>query len=123
MNMQVLELFLAIFLITLSLFFLIKRKMHFKPSCRNSIIGGSFSGFSAGLLGKGGAIRGLTMAAFNLEKSIFIATSAFIDLMIDATRTVVYYENGYMNKELLIYLPFLLVIGFTGSYLGKKILN
>lgn len=63
------------------------------------------------------------MAAFNLEKSIFIATSACIDLMIDATRTVVYYENGYMNKELLIYLPFLLVIGFSGSYLGKKILN
>ena len=123
MNMQALELFLAIFLIALSLFFLIKLKMHFKPNHRNSIIGGSLSGFSAGLLGTGGAIRGLTMAAFNLEKSIFIATSACIDLMIDATRTVVYYENGYMNKGLLIYLPFLLVIGFTGSYLGKKILN
>jgi len=121
--MQLLELFLAIFLIGLSLFFLIRRKMHFKPNRRNSIIGGSLSGFSAGLLGTGGAIRGLTMAAFNLEKSVFIATSAGIDLMIDATRTVVYYENGYMRKDLLIYLPFLLVIGFTGSYIGKKILN
>lgn len=123
MNMQLLELFLAIFLIGLSLFFLIKRNMHFKPNRRNSIIGGSLSGFSAGLLGTGGAIRGLTMAAFNLEKSVFIATSACIDLMIDATRTVVYFENGYMRKDLLIYLPFLLVIGFAGSYLGKKILH
>lgn len=123
MNMEVLELFLAIFLIVLSLFFLVKRKMHFKPNHRNSIIGGSLSGFSAGLLGTGGAIRGLTMAAFNLEKSIFIATSACIDLMIDTTRAVVYYENGYMNKKVLIYLPLLLVIGFSGSYLGKKNLN
>ena len=38
MNMQALELFLAIFLIALSLFFLIKLKMHFKPNHRNSII-------------------------------------------------------------------------------------
>lgn len=123
MNIRLLELILAIFLIGLSLFFLIKRKTHFKASHKNSIIGGSLSGFSAGLLGTGGAIRGLTMAAFNLEKSVFIATSACIDLMIDATRTVVYYQNGYMDKKLFIYIPFLLVIGFTGSYLGKKILH
>ena len=35
MNLQALELFLAIFLIALSLFFLIKLKMHFKPNHRN----------------------------------------------------------------------------------------
>ncbi len=123
LNTRLLELILAIFLIVLSLFFLIKRNMKFKPNQRNSIIGGGLSGFSAGLLGTGGAIRGLTMAAFNLEKTVFIATSACIDLMIDATRTVVYFENGYMDKKLLIYLPFLLIIGFVGSFLGKKILD
>jgi hypothetical protein len=47
------------------------------------------SGFSAGLLGAGGAIRGLTMAAFNLEKSKFVTTSAMINFMIDSIRTVV----------------------------------
>jgi len=122
-NIRLLELILAVFLIGLSLFFLIWNKTHFKANHRNSIIGGGLSGFSAGLLGTGGAIRGLTMAAFNLEKSVFIATSACIDLMIDATRTVVYYQNGYMDRKLFIYIPFLLVIGFTGSYLGKKILH
>ncbi|MEZ5050309.1 MAG: hypothetical protein R2766_11740 [Saprospiraceae bacterium] len=41
-----------------------------------------FQGFFCWTLGTGGAIRGLTMAAFNLEKSVFIATSA-VDMMID----------------------------------------
>ena len=96
--------------------------MSVRPNRENAIIGGSFSGLSAGLLGTGGAIRGLTMAAFNLEKSVFIATSAFIDFMIDLSRTFVYYNNGYIHKHDLIYVPFLLVIGIIGSFIGKKIL-
>lgn len=117
-----LEIFLGIFLIALSLLFIIKRNLSIRPNRKNAIIGGSFSGFSAGLLGTGGAIRGLTMAAFNLEKSVFIATSACIDFMIDLSRTFVYYNNGYIHKHDLMYVPFLLVIGIIGSYIGKKIL-
>jgi uncharacterized membrane protein YfcA len=77
---------------------------------------------SQGLLGTGGAIRGLTLAAFNLEKSVFIATSAFIDFLIDTTRVFVYYGNGYIHQHDLKYVPFLFVIGILGSYLGKRIL-
>lgn len=117
-----LEIFLGIFLVGLSLFFLIKSKIIILPNNKNAIIGGSFSGFSAGLLGTGGAIRGLTMAAFNLEKSVFIATSAFIDFMIDFSRTFVYYNNGYIHNHDLKYVPFLLVIGLIGSFIGKEIL-
>ena len=62
------------------------------------------------------------MAAFNLEKSVFIATSAAIDMMIDLTRTIVYYENGYINTKTLIYIPFLFAIGLIGSYIGKRLL-
>ena len=104
------------------MFFLIKSKIVVHPKNKNAIIGGSLSGFSAGLLGTGGAIRGLTMAAFNLEKSVFIATSAFIDFMIDFSRTFVYYNNGYIHAHDLKYIPFLLVIGFIGSFIGKKVL-
>ena len=118
-----LEIFLGLFLIGLSLIFLIKSKIVFAANKKNAIIGGSLSGFSAGLLGTGGAIRGLTMAAFNLEKSVFIATSAFIDFMIDFSRTFVYYNNGYIHKHDLKYIPFLLVIGLVGSFLGKRILT
>ena len=62
------------------------------------------------------------MAAFNLKKSVFIATSAFIDFMIDFSRTFVYYNNGYIHKHDLIYVPFLLIIGLLGSFAGKKLL-
>lgn len=118
-----LELFLAVFLIVLALVFLIKKELIILPNKKNAIIGGSLSGFSAGLLGTGGAIRGLTMAAFNLEKNMFIATSAFIDFLIDFSRTFVYYFNGFIHKDDLIYVPFLLVIGFIGTVIGKKILD
>ena len=117
-----LELLLGIFLLSLSGLFLMKKDLVIDPSKKNSVIGGALSGFSAGLLGTGGAIRGLTMAAFNMEKSVFIATSAFIDFMIDFSRTIVYYKNGYIHDHDLIYVPFLLVIGMLGTYIGKKIL-
>lgn len=113
---------LGIFLVVFSLLFLIKKEIVVLPNKRNAVIGGTLSGFSAGLLGTGGAIRGLTMAAFNLEKHAFIATSAFIDFMIDFSRTFVYYNNGYIGNQELTYLPFLFAIGLIGTYLGKRIL-
>ncbi|WP_282121797.1 sulfite exporter TauE/SafE family protein [Algibacter mikhailovii] len=122
-NNSYLELFLGLFLVILALLFLIKKELIINPVRRNAIIGGSLSGFSAGLLGTGGAIRGLTMAAFNLEKNVFIATSSFIDFLIDFSRTFVYYYNGFIHKHDLIYVPFLLVIGIVGTVIGKKILN
>ena len=120
---NLLEISLGIFLVALSFLFLYKKNLIIKPNRNNAVTGGILSGFSAGLLGTGGAIRGLTMAAFNLEKSVFIATSAFIDFLIDFTRTFVYYKNGYITKTELTYLPFLIVIGFAGTFIGKKILH
>lgn len=122
LNSYILEIVLGIFLIGFSSLFLFKNNITISPNKRNALIGGSFSGFSAGLLGTGGAIRGLTMAAFNLDKSVFIATSAFIDFMIDFSRMFVYYNNGYIHKHDLKYVPFLFVIGLLGSFVGKKIL-
>ena len=123
MNSDFLEVFLGVFLVVFSLVFIIKSNLSIAANKKNAIIGGSLSGFSTGLLGTGGAIRGLTMAAFNLEKSVFIATSAFIDFMIDFSRTIVYYKNGYIHQHDLKYVPFLFVIGLLGSFIGKKILN
>ena len=74
----------------------------------------------AGLIGTGGAIRGITLAAFGLEKNIFIATSALIDIGVDTSRAVVYISQGYFQKEHLIFIPFLIIIAILGSYLGKR---
>lgn len=117
------QVILGSFLIVFSLLFLIKKKLIIKPNLKESLIGGSLSGFTAGLLGTGGAIRGITMAAFNLEKNAFIATSAAIDFAIDFTRTVVYFKNGYIHQHDLIYIPFLFLIGLIGTYIGKYVLQ
>jgi len=105
------------------LFFIIETKKTLLPTTKNAVLGGVFSGFSAGLMGTGGAIRGLTMAAFNLEKNVFIATSATIDLMIDASRTVVYAQNGYVTQDIIYAIPVLIGISLLGSGLGKLLLR
>lgn len=122
-NSHLLELFLAVFLIFISLVFMVFKNLALKPTLLNSIGGGALSGIAAGLLGTGGAIRGLTLAAFNLEKEVFIATSAMIDLAIDLSRGVVYFSNGYMHKHDLYLIPILLVVSIIGTYAGKKILQ
>ena len=63
------------------------------------------------------------MAAFNLEKNAFIATSAIIDFFVDFSRTIVYFINGFITKEILIYIPFLVVISIVGTYIGKLLLK
>jgi len=118
-----LEIALAVFLIVLSLVFIVFRNLVVKPTKTNSFVGGGLSGFIAGLLGTGGAIRGITLAAYNLEKDAFIATSALIDFVIDFSRSGVYFYNGYLHKHDIYLIPFLLLVGFIGTWIGKKILN
>lgn len=114
---------LGIFLVVLSLAFLIFKKLAVKPTAKSAFIGGTLSGLSAGILGTGGAIRGITLSAFKMNKDKFIATSAVIDLGVDFSRTIVYYFNGYMRKDLLYLIPILIVVGIAGTWSGKLILN
>ncbi|MHA7059866.1 sulfite exporter TauE/SafE family protein [Aquimarina sp. M1] len=122
-NPKTLTWFLGFFLVGLSLLFLIFTNLKIRSTKKNAILGGSLSGLSAGLLGTGGAIRGITMTAFKMNKDKFIATSAVIDLGVDFSRTVVYYFNGYMNQEILYLIPFLIAVSILGTWIGKKILN
>ena len=74
----------------------------------------------AGLVGTGGAIRGLTLSAFRVDKAVFLATSALIDLGVDATRFGVYVVQDYLaSDDLMLAIPLLLVSG-AGSYIGKN---
>lgn len=120
---EILGIAIAIFLIITSLTFLIFKQLEVKPTLANSIGGGVLSGLIAGVLGTGGAIRGITLAAFNMKTEVFIATSAIIDLGIDASRSVVYTLNGYVHYHDLYLIPILLVVSILGTYIGKKILE
>jgi len=122
-NPAILTLVLGIFLVAFALLFLINKNLKVGPTKKNAFIGGSLSGLFAGVLGTGGAIRGATMTAFNLNKEKFIATSAIIDLGIDLSRSIIYTYNGYVHKHDLYLIPILIGVSIVGTYLGKKVLD
>lgn len=113
---------LAVFIIISSVTLFIFKNITIRPSIKNSVIGGVLSGGIAGLLGTGGAIRGITLTAFKLKPEIFIATSAIIDLGVDASRSVVYCANGFVHAKDLYLLPPLVLAAILGTYIGKLIL-
>lgn len=118
-----LEIALAVFLILMSIVFLIFKSFTIKPTTTNSILGGIFSGGIAGLIGTGGAIRGMTLTSFRLQSEVFIATSAIIDFGVDAGRSIIYWGNGYIHTHDLFLIPFLIVASIVGTFIGKKILE
>jgi uncharacterized membrane protein YfcA len=117
------ELFMNIMLVFFAFFLVYKINSPLEQNDKNLIIGGISSGFLAGLIGTGGALRGLTLAAFNLPKNIYISTSAIIDLGVDLSRSIVYIYNGYFLTKYIIYIPFLILISVLGSWIGKIILT
>lgn len=120
---EILQIAVGIFLIVVAITFLIFKTLKLRSNAATSISGGVLSGFLAGLLGSGGPIRGLTLAAYNLRKEVFIATSAFIDLGIDLSRSVVYISNGFVHRDQLYLVAILIGVGFFGTWIGKKILD
>ena len=123
LQFQYAELALGIFLILFSGFVFMYPAFRVSTTKASAISGGTVAGFLAGLIGTGGAIRGMSLAAFNLEKNTFIATSAAIDFFVDASRTVIYFANGYFDWKYLSYIPFLFGAAFLGSYAGKVLLK
>ena len=79
--LQYLELILGVFLLLFGSFVMMYPSFRLSQDRVSAVTGGSVAGFLAGLIGTGGAIRGMSLAAFDLEKSTFIATSAGIDFL------------------------------------------
>ncbi len=123
MDVRWLELALAVFLISLSILLLLTQHLAVAPTRTNSFLGGSLSGLLAGLVGTGGAVRGATLAAFQLEKDVFIATSAIIDLGVDVSRSAVYAWQGYVQAEHLYLVAALVGVSWLGTWIGKKVLT
>jgi uncharacterized membrane protein YfcA len=118
----IIEMAMSVVVLAIAVYMIFNQRMLFSKSNTNLIVGGTVSGFLAGLVGTGGAIRGLTLAAFELEKNAFVATSAIIDLGVDTSRAGIYIWNGYFQSEHIKLIPMLIAIAFAGSYIGKLIL-
>lgn len=114
---------LDIVLVCLAIYLIMNFDKKLTPSVGNLVVGGSASGFMAGFVGTGGAIRGIVLAAFGLPKEVYITTSALIDLGVDLSRSIIYVRSGYFPPTLLFLIPFLVAISFLGGYLGKVLLR
>jgi len=116
---QLLAMVLGALLVVLGTVLLIRSEWKVRATNGNAVVGGVISGAIAGLAGTGGAVRGITLAAFGLTKNAFVSTSAWIDMGVDLSRSVVYASQGFMTAGVLAYLPAMAVASFAGSYLGK----
>ena len=110
-------------MIAFSVLFYCKPLIKLSPDKLNAVSAGGITGFLAGVIGTGGAIRGLALAAFDLEKGVFVATSAAIDSGVDFSRMIVYLQANFLLPAFYWYIPGLLVVAFAGSYVGKIALN
>lgn len=112
------------FLIVYSIYSLVNPDFGIQKSKTNAIVGGSLSGFLSGLIGLGGAVRSAFLVAFSLPKEIYVATSAVIAFVIDATRIPTYLATkAVQDKSSYLLLPFLCVLAYLGVRTGKIFLK
>ncbi len=114
---------LGMFLIFYSIHSLWKEDFRVKASTLNSLIGGGLSGFLAGLIGTGGALRGVFLTGFGLAKEKYIASAAAIALAVDITRLPLYLSQGFLKNQYFWYIPILFVLALAGSFAGKQIVK
>jgi uncharacterized protein len=123
-NPDLLKRLLGIFLLLYVAYLFIKQKWKIPRTKVTSAVGGSLSGFFAGIFGVGGAIRGVFLSAYDLPKEMYLFTAGMIALFIDLTRTAKYLMGGMtLSHYLWILLLFLIPLSLLGAYLAKKIVK
>lgn len=120
---SLLKIILGIFLSLFALYALWKPTLRVNASPLVARIGGAISGFTAGLIGTWGVLRGAFMTIFWLEKERYIATIASIALLVDITRIPVYFGQWFLSRKNYVYIPILFLIAWIGSYIWKRIVN
>ena len=120
----VLSRILAAFFLAYVIFIIIKPNWKLIESYPIATIGGTLSGFFAGIFGVGGAIRGIFLSAFNLPKEAYLFTAGAISAVIDITRISKYVVDGIrIDNYILIGMILFIPASFIGAYLGYKIVN
>ncbi len=118
-----LKFFLGIFIVSLSLIFFFKQKIIKGLSLTSARVVVGLSGFIIGLLGTGGALRGIALTSLQIEKNSFVALSAGIDLGGDLLRSSIYLYHRYFEWSHWFYIPMLMLAAYVGSLAGKLFLG
>ncbi|MBU4535957.1 MAG: sulfite exporter TauE/SafE family protein [Euryarchaeota archaeon] len=122
-NQDILKLSLGLFLIFYVIWSRFRSDFKVPPTRINTTLGGGLSGFLAGLIGTGGALRAAFLTGLGLKKEVYLATAAAIALGVDMTRLPIYLSQSFLPEELFILIPFLVVTALAGSYTGKKLVS
>ncbi len=123
-QIEMIKTVLGVFLVAYAFYSFLEPRFDIKKTRANAAVGGSLSGFLAGLIGLGGAIRGAFLVAFDLPKEVYVATSAAIALVIDVTRIPTYVlTKTVQGSTSYILLSFLCVMAYLGTATGKRLLE
>ncbi len=120
-DQDILKRIIGLFLCTLIITSYKQIHWKFKKKERTALFGGSVSGFFAGLTGIGGALRAAFLSVFDLSKTAFISTLAFIAIITDTARLIVYSPTAKTFPEslwqtLIICIP----VSFFGVWIAQK---
>ena len=99
------------------------RGLRLRPTAPAMAVGGAVSGFLAGLIGTGGALRGAFLSAFQLPRDSYLANAALIALAVDLTRLPVYFGQGFSRSVPWTYYPLLVGIAWIGAFVGRRLIT
>ena len=119
----IIELSFGIFLLAYVAGSLSSMRLRLRKSSATLMGGGIFSGFIAGFIGTGGAIRSACLMVFDLPKEAYIGTSAAIALVVDATRVPVYLMKQFIPQRMFPLIVSLLFAAFLGSWVGQRLIR
>lgn len=122
MSEYILAKILGTFLLLYAIFFVLKPKYKLPQNLLTTGIGGISSGFFAGIIGLGGAIRSAFLNAFGLTSICYLFSTNAISLLIDTARVPIYLSNGSILDyaflwAIILFIPF----SFLGTILARKI--
>ncbi len=101
-----------------------KPKLKIPHNSSSALLGGSLSGFIAGIFGIGGPVRAMFLSAFNLPKETYLFTSGMIAIFIDPPRLATYILGGTKLPQNLFWGLFIFVpITFIGSRVAKMFVD
>jgi len=114
----------GIFLFLFTSYSLSKKNFTLKRGLTVSLVGGTLSGFFAGLIGLGGAIRSTFLVALNMPKEAYIGTAALIAVIVDLIRVPTYlYLHRTYDMNYIKLMPLLFLTAYLGVLSGKKLLH
>lgn len=118
---NILSRLLGIFLITYAFLGLTGHKITLPHRDWLAAVGGAVVGFTAGLVGVAGPLRGAFLASWDFDRNRYLGTGAAIGLGAELTRLGVYTTSGFLSvTPTLIIL--LLLVSFLGTFSGRRII-